>query len=133
VPKIDLTGKANGEAYIYALIRMFYQSQKEKSNWQSLEIEIENKSWIIYLRSWLNMRKKVDSYLGFAANPGIGFRLSYLSACHQAKKLKLLILSEDLSENTVKKLSKLSNENNIPFRIYEIRRTVKSYREPGER
>lgn len=65
------------------------------------------------------MRKKVDSYLGFAAksrNLISGYH-SCLNGIKQ-KKLKLLILSEDLSENTVKKLSKLSNDNAVPLRIY---------------
>jgi ribosomal protein L7Ae-like RNA K-turn-binding protein len=65
------------------------------------------------------MRKKVDSYLGFAAksrNLVSGYH-TCLHAIRQ-KKLKLLILSEDLSENTVEKLSKYSAENGIPFRRY---------------
>ena len=65
------------------------------------------------------MRKKVDSYLGFAAKSR-NLVSGYHTCLHaiKQKKLKLLILSEDLSENTVKKLSKLSKENEIPLRIY---------------
>lgn len=65
------------------------------------------------------MRKKVDSYLGFAAKSR-NLVSGYHTCLHgiKQKKLKLLILSEELSENTVKKLSKLSKENEIPFRIY---------------
>ncbi len=65
------------------------------------------------------MRKKVDSYLGFAAKSQ-----NLISGYHtclygiKQKRLKLLILSEDLSENTVRKLIKLSEENGIPSRIY---------------
>jgi ribosomal protein L7Ae-like RNA K-turn-binding protein len=65
------------------------------------------------------MRKKVDSYLGFAAksrNLVSGYHTCLHAA--QQKKLRLLILSEDLSENTVKKLSRISKENEIPLRIY---------------
>ena len=65
------------------------------------------------------MRKKVDSYLGFAAKSR-NLVSGYQSCLHAIKhnKLKLLILSEDLSENTVKKISKLSKESEIPLRIY---------------
>jgi ribosomal protein L7Ae-like RNA K-turn-binding protein len=65
------------------------------------------------------MGKKVDSYLGFAAKSR-NLVSGYHTCLHaiKQKKLKLLILSEDLSENTVKKLSKLSKENEIPLRIY---------------
>ena len=65
------------------------------------------------------MIKKVDSYLGFAAKSR-NLVSGYQTCLHaiKKKKLKLLILSEDLSENTVKKLSKLSKENEIPLRIY---------------
>ena len=65
------------------------------------------------------MRKKVDSYLGFAAKSRnlVSGYYSCLNAIKQ-KKLKLLILSEDLSENTAKKLLKLTKENEIPLRIY---------------
>ena len=65
------------------------------------------------------MRKKVDSYLGFAAksrNLVSGYHTCLYGI--RQKKLKLLILSEDLSENTVKKLTKLSEENGIPSRVY---------------
>ena len=54
------------------------------------------------------MRKKVDSYLGFAAKSR-NLVSGYHTCLHaiKQKKLRLLILSEDLSENTVKKLFKL--------------------------
>lgn len=65
------------------------------------------------------MRKKVDSYLGFAAKSR-NLVSGYQTCLHaiKQKKLKLLILSEDLSENTVKKLSKLSKEHEVPIRVY---------------
>ena len=65
------------------------------------------------------MRKKVDSYLGFAAKSR-NLVSGYHTCLHTIKqrRMKLLILSEDLSENTVKKLSKLSEENGVPLRIY---------------
>jgi len=78
------------------------------------------------------MRKKVDSYLGFAAKSR-NLVSGYQSCLHaiKQKKLKMLILSEDLSENTAKKLSKLSKENEIPLRIYgksdELSKTTGSH------
>lgn len=65
------------------------------------------------------MRKKVDSYLGFAAKSR-SLISGYYTCLHsiKQKKLKLLILSEDLSENTTNKMIKLSEENGIPSRIY---------------
>ncbi len=65
------------------------------------------------------MRKKVDSYLGFAAKSR-NLISGYHTCLHaiKQKKLKLLILSEDLSGNTVKKLTKLSEDNGVPLRIY---------------
>lgn len=65
------------------------------------------------------MRKKVDSYLGFAAKSR-NLVSGYHTCLHaiKQKKLKLLILSGDLSENTVKKLAKLSEDNGVPLRIY---------------
>jgi ribosomal protein L7Ae-like RNA K-turn-binding protein len=65
------------------------------------------------------MRKKVDSYLGFAAKSR-NLVSGYHTCLHaiKQKKLKLLILSEDLSENTQKKLSKLSTDNDVPLRVY---------------
>jgi ribosomal protein L7Ae-like RNA K-turn-binding protein len=65
------------------------------------------------------MRKKVDGYLGFAAKSR-NLVSGYHTCLHaiKQKKLRLLILSEDLSENTVKKLSKLTRDNEIPMRIY---------------
>lgn len=65
------------------------------------------------------MRKKVESCLGFAAKSR-NLVSGYYTCLHaiRKKKLRLLILSEDLSENTVKKLSKLSADHEVPLRIY---------------
>ena len=65
------------------------------------------------------MREKIDSYLGFAKKSRsliTGYNTCIFAI--NKKKLKLLILTEDLSENTVKKLTKLSADNGVPFRIY---------------
>jgi Ribosomal protein HS6-type (S12/L30/L7a) len=65
------------------------------------------------------MKSKVESYLGFSAKSRslISGYFSCLNGMKQ-KKLKLLILAEDLSENTVKKLTKASLEYEVPLRIY---------------
>ena len=65
------------------------------------------------------MRNKVDSYLGFSARSRtlVSGYYSCLNGMKQ-KKLKLLILAEDLSENTVKKITKVSSEFGVPIRFY---------------
>lgn len=65
------------------------------------------------------MEKKIASYIGFAKksrNLLTGYNTCIFAI--NKKKLKLLILSEDLSENTVKKLTKLATDHGVPFRIY---------------
>ena len=65
------------------------------------------------------MRKKVDSYLGFAAKSR-SLVSGYQTCLHTIKhrKLKLLIFAEDLSENTMKKLSRVADESGVPVRVY---------------
>ncbi|MDF2653640.1 MAG: ribosomal protein [Bacillota bacterium] len=67
------------------------------------------------------MRRRVDSYLGFAAKSK-NLVSGYQSCLHAIKhrKLKLLILAEDLSENTVKKLSRVAEEGSVPVRVYGL-------------
>ncbi len=65
------------------------------------------------------MRKKIDSYLGFAKrsrNLLMGYNTCLLAM--NKKKLKLLILASDVSENTIKKLVKTAKDRNIEYRIY---------------
>lgn len=65
------------------------------------------------------MKQKIASYLGFAKKSGN--LLTGYNTCIYAlnqKKVKLLILTEDLSENTVNKLTKLSNDKGVLYRIY---------------
>lgn len=63
------------------------------------------------------MRKKIDSYLGFAKKSRN--LLTGFNTCESSiKKIKLLIIAEDISENTVKKLVKLSEKNRVPYRFY---------------
>jgi len=65
------------------------------------------------------MRKKVDSYMGFAAKSR-NLVSGYHTCLHaiKQKRLKLLILSGDLSDNTIKKMTKLAKDNEVPMRIY---------------
>ncbi|MBR0596760.1 L7Ae/L30e/S12e/Gadd45 family ribosomal protein [Sinanaerobacter chloroacetimidivorans] len=65
------------------------------------------------------MRKKIDSYFGFAKKSR-NLLSGYHTCTYGIKqgKIKLLILTEDLSENTVKKLAKLSEDHGVPVRIY---------------
>jgi ribosomal protein L7Ae-like RNA K-turn-binding protein len=65
------------------------------------------------------MRKKIHSYLGFAKRSGN--LLSGYNTCEQAvlrKKAKLVILTEDVSENTKKKFLKMAKDNHIPAYVY---------------
>lgn len=63
------------------------------------------------------MRNKIDSYLGFAKKSR-NLLTGYNTCVFAIKKIKLLIITEDLSENTVKKLLKLSMDHGVPYRIY---------------
>lgn len=65
------------------------------------------------------MKRKIDSYLGFAKKSK-----NLLTGFHTCMdgmkkgKVKLLILTEDLSENTAKKLRKVAEEKNVLVRVY---------------
>lgn len=64
-------------------------------------------------------KNKVFSYLGFAArsrNLVTGYNTCILMA--EKKKLKLLILTDDLADNTVKKLLQACSKNKIEYRIF---------------
>lgn len=59
------------------------------------------------------------SYLGFAArskNLVTGYNTCILMI--ERRKLKLLILSSDLAENTLKKLKQKSEQYNVEYRIF---------------
>jgi len=65
------------------------------------------------------MRKKIHSYLGFAKRSGnliTGYNTC--SAAMKKGKVKLLILTADSSENTLKKMVKESEKYKVPYRIY---------------
>lgn len=65
------------------------------------------------------MRKKIDSYLGFAKKSR-----NLLTGFHTCMdgmkrgKVKLLILTEDLSENTAKKIIKAAEDKHVLLRVY---------------
>lgn len=65
------------------------------------------------------MRTKIDSYLGFAKrsrNIIMGYNTCLLAM--NKKKIKLLILASDVSENTMKKLVNVAKDRNVEYRIY---------------
>lgn len=65
------------------------------------------------------MRQKIDSYLGFAKKSrGL---ISGYNSCTDGmmrRKIRLLILAEDLAENTSEKLSRLANTQGVKVCIY---------------
>jgi len=65
------------------------------------------------------MRSKIDSYLGFAKrsrNLVMGYNTCILSM--NKRRLRLLILASDVSENTMKKLISVANERKVIYRVY---------------
>ena len=65
------------------------------------------------------MREKILSYLGFARKAGK--LLSGQETCLQSMKkgkLRLLLLTEDLSENTRKKLISGAEQCGVSYRVY---------------
>ena len=65
------------------------------------------------------MRKKVLSYLGFAAksrNLVTGYNTCVMTM--NKKKLRLLILAQDVSDNTREKLEREALKSGVPYRTY---------------
>lgn len=65
-------------------------------------------------------RSKVFSYMGFAArsrNLVSGYNTCILMM--EKRKIKLLILTEDLSDNTVKKMLQHCSRYNIEYRFFK--------------
>ncbi len=65
------------------------------------------------------MENKVLSYLGFAAKARklvTGYNTCIYMM--EKKKIRLLILAEDLSENSVKKMASAAEKYNVPCKIY---------------
>ena len=64
-------------------------------------------------------RNKVFSYLGFAArsrNLITGYNTCIMMMAK--RKVRLLILAEDLSENTIEKMLTQCNKNKVEYRIF---------------
>ena len=65
------------------------------------------------------VRNKVESYMGFAArsrNLITGYNTCIMMM--GKRRVKLLILSEDLAENTIKKMVSECNRNKVEYRIF---------------
>lgn len=65
------------------------------------------------------MRSKLVSYMGFARksrNLIMGFNTCVLAM--ERKKVKLLILATDISENTGKKIEKEARKHQVTYRVY---------------
>lgn len=65
------------------------------------------------------MRSKLHSYMGFAKKSGnlvMGFNTCVFSMAKG--KIKLLIITKDISENTGKKIVKEANKHHVPYRVY---------------
>ncbi len=65
------------------------------------------------------MKSKIDAYLGFAKKSR-NLISGYNTCIYAAKKkqLKLLLITEDVSENTKNKFIELAKARNIPMKIY---------------
>ena len=62
---------------------------------------------------------KIDSYMGFAAKSGnlvTGYNTCMTPSVR--KRIKLLIISEDSSDGTMKKMIKLAKDFNIEYRVF---------------
>ena len=65
------------------------------------------------------MRSKIHSYLGFAKkskNLLMGYNTCVFAM--NKKKIKLLIIAEDISENTGKKIEKEAKKHQVTCRVY---------------
>lgn len=65
------------------------------------------------------MRSKVMSYLGFAAKAGkIVNGYNTCMFMMEKKKVKLVILANDLAENSIKKMISLAGRYRVPYSIF---------------
>jgi ribosomal protein L7Ae-like RNA K-turn-binding protein len=65
------------------------------------------------------MRKKIETYLGFAKKSGnllAGYN-TCVSAMNKGK-IKLLIICEDVAENSMEKITSLAKAKHTKYRIY---------------
>ncbi|MGI6211239.1 MAG: L7Ae/L30e/S12e/Gadd45 family ribosomal protein [Anaerovoracaceae bacterium] len=66
------------------------------------------------------MKSKFETYLGFAVRAGKVARGSNKCLSLVTKrKVRLLILAEDLSENTIKKMTQKCRSSGTPYRIFQ--------------
>lgn len=74
------------------------------------------------------MREKIESYIGFArkARALISGSESCIAAMKK-RKLKLLIIAGDASENSIEKLSGVAAANDVRWRVYADRAKLSSY------
>ena len=65
------------------------------------------------------MREKILSYLGFAAKSGnLISGSNAFKAESKKKKIEMLLITEDTSENTKKEMIKIAEMKGIPYRIW---------------
>jgi ribosomal protein L7Ae-like RNA K-turn-binding protein len=71
------------------------------------------------------MREKIHSYLGFSKRSR-SLISGYNSCIYglERRKIRLLILTEDLAENTLDKFKRLAIAQGIPLRIYGTKDTI---------
>ena len=65
------------------------------------------------------MRKKIHSYLGFAVKAGkvvMGYNQCEMAIARG--KIKLVIITNDVAENTKKKFAKIAKDNKVPIYVY---------------
>lgn len=71
----------------------------------------------------MTKNSKLDSYLGFAAKAR-KLCAGYNTCIYQIEKIKLLIITEEISENSRKKLIALAEKNKVEYRIYGDARQI---------
>ena len=65
------------------------------------------------------MRKKIDSYIGFAKRSGnLVTGTGTCEVMASRGKLKLLIIAIDTSDGTMKKMKNMAKSGGIPYRVY---------------
>lgn len=65
------------------------------------------------------MRSKIESYMGFAARArslSTGYNTCVFMM--EKGKIRLLVLAEDLSENSKEKMIRTAKQYEVPYRIY---------------
>ena len=71
------------------------------------------------LRSWRNPLNKIDSYIGFSLRNGTAvLGLDKIEVCR--KKIYLIVYSQDLKDNSLKKLTKYATLRDCPMITYDL-------------